>query len=50
MHRECDDGRKILDINKDFYFDEKGILIFTEEYLKRKGYCCNNNCRHCPYK
>ena len=32
----------------DFYF-EKGSFIFTEKYHKDKGYCCENNCRHCPY-
>ena len=32
-----------------FYF-EKGFMVFTETYLKHRGYCCGNNCRHCPYK
>ena len=32
----------------DFYF-EKGNFIFTEKYHKDRGYCCENNCRHCPY-
>lgn len=33
---------------KDFYWEE-GIMVMTEEYHKKRGYCCNNNCRHCPY-
>lgn len=33
----------------DFYW-ENGKMIFTESYHSRRGYCCNNNCRHCPYK
>lgn len=33
----------------DFYW-EHGKMIFTESYHKRRGYCCNNNCRHCAYK
>lgn len=32
----------------DFYF-ENGLVVFTAEYHLRRGYCCGNNCRHCPY-
>jgi hypothetical protein len=32
----------------DFYF-ESGRMIFTAAYLRRRGYCCGNGCRHCPY-
>ena len=32
----------------DFYF-ENGLIVFTEEYHKRRGYCCGSGCRHCPY-
>jgi prepilin-type N-terminal cleavage/methylation domain-containing protein/prepilin-type processing-associated H-X9-DG protein len=32
----------------DTYFDG-GLLVFTADYLKRRGYCCGNGCRHCPY-
>ena len=33
----------------DFYF-EKGLMVLTEYFLKKRGYCCGNNCRHCPYE
>ncbi len=33
-----------------FYFDEKGLMVFTEKYHLERGYCCNNGCRHCPYR
>lgn len=33
-----------------FYFDKNGNVVFTEAYLKDRGYCCGNGCRHCPYK
>jgi Family of unknown function (DUF5522) len=33
----------------DFYI-ENGLYVFTENYLKERGYCCENGCRHCPYK
>jgi hypothetical protein len=34
--------------NKDFYI-ENGSYVFTAYYLKKRGYCCENRCRHCPY-
>ena len=36
--------------NEDFYIDPITTLIVTTKiaHLKR-GYCCNSNCRHCPF-
>ncbi|MCC5844413.1 MAG: cysteine-rich CWC family protein [Verrucomicrobia bacterium] len=31
------------------YYFEKGRMVFTRDYLLRRGYCCGNGCRHCPY-
>ena len=32
----------------DFY--REGVyVVFTEEYLRNRGYCCESGCRHCPY-
>lgn len=33
----------------DFYYSDKGFLVFTETYHLKRGYCCGNRCRHCPY-
>jgi len=33
----------------DFY-EEGPALVFTEQYHRRRGYCCENGCRHCPYR
>jgi hypothetical protein len=33
----------------DFYF-ENGLMVLTRRYLLNRGYCCSNNCRHCPYE
>ena len=33
---------------RDFYW-ENGLLVMTAEFLKRRGYCCESGCRHCPY-
>jgi hypothetical protein len=34
---------------EDFY-QEGQYLVFTAAYHLRRGYCCNSDCRHCPYK
>ena len=34
---------------EDFYFDGP-YLVFTAAYHLKRGFCCNNDCRHCPYK
>lgn len=35
---------------KDFYFNEQGFMVLTAQYLLKKGICCGNGCRHCPFK
>lgn len=32
----------------DYYF-ENGLMVLTRHFLLKRGYCCNNGCRHCPY-
>lgn len=34
---------------EDFYINEEGMMVFTEKYLLKRGYCCESGCRHCPY-
>ena len=36
-------------VEGDFYWIEEGYRVFTEQYLLKRGYCCESNCRHCPY-
>lgn len=31
------------------YYLENGRMVFTAQYLRRRGYCCQSGCRHCPY-
>jgi len=33
---------------KDYYL-EGGCMVFTADFLRRRGYCCESGCRHCPY-
>ena len=41
--------REQLIDGKDFYF-ENGLMVLTAYFLRKRGYCCHNNCRHCPYR
>lgn len=31
------------------YTVENGLYVFTAWYHLKRGYCCGNGCRHCPY-
>lgn len=39
-----------LIINEDYYINEKGQWVFTAAYHLKRGYCCNNSCKHCPFE
>lgn len=34
---------------EDFYYNDDGLVVLTEEFHLKKGYCCGNGCKHCPY-
>jgi len=34
---------------EDFYYNEEGYIVLTEKFHLKKGYCCGNGCKHCPY-
>jgi len=34
---------------EDFYY-EGPYLVFTAAFHLKRGYCCNSDCRHCPYR
>ncbi|MBC7417796.1 MAG: hypothetical protein H7325_06550 [Pedobacter sp.] len=33
----------------DFYFNEDGFMVMTEVYHLKRGTCCKNICKHCPW-
>ncbi|MCS5490424.1 DUF5522 domain-containing protein [Algoriphagus limi] len=33
----------------DYYFNKQGLMVFTEKYHRKRGYCCGSGCKHCPY-
>jgi hypothetical protein len=41
--------RVIGDRATDFYEDAGGNTVFTAAYHLKRGNCCDNGCRHCPY-
>lgn len=38
-----------LEKYKDYYL-ENDRVIFTAGFHLRRGSCCGNSCRHCPYE
>lgn len=41
---------KELTEGRDYYINEDGYVVFTEQYHLDKGFCCGNGCKHCPYR
>ncbi len=35
---------------EDFYYNENGFIVLTENFHLKKGFCCGNGCLHCPYE
>ena len=31
------------------YYVENGFIVFTRDYHLKRGSCCKNKCRHCPW-
>lgn len=41
---------RVLIEGLDYYIDAAtGYSVFTEHFLEKRGSCCGNGCRHCPY-
>ncbi|WP_296618549.1 DUF5522 domain-containing protein [Marivirga sp.] len=43
-------SEKNIKIETDDFYMENGFFVFTEKYHLKRGYCCGNKCRHCPYQ
>ena len=48
MSKDGSTGQVQLVENEDYYLDH-GLMVFTARYHLRRGYCCEQGCRHCPY-
>ena len=50
MNNEFSNFSKRSELASDeFYTTPEGYIVFTEKYLLKRGYCCKNACKHCPY-
>ena len=38
-----------LQEGRDYYL-ENGLFVFTAAFLRKRGYCCESGCRHCPFE
>ena len=38
-----------MEAQADYYFNEQGLMVFTAAYHLKRGRCCKNGCRHCPW-
>ncbi|WP_421828254.1 DUF5522 domain-containing protein [Larkinella sp.] len=36
--------------DEDYYYNEQGYVVFTTVYHLKRGYCCKNGCKHCPWR
>jgi hypothetical protein len=35
---------------EDYYYNDQGYIVLTKKFHLKKGYCCGNGCKHCPYE
>jgi len=43
------DSPASLVAGEDYYWEGEA-MVFTARYHLRRGYCCEHQCRHCPYE
>ena len=48
MYKPAFSKKKPID-EEYFSYTKDGYIIFTEKYHLKRGYCCKNNCKHCPF-
>ncbi len=46
---DCVSFRSGLIEGEDYYFAQNGLMVFTNAYHIKRGFCCKNGCKHCPY-
>lgn len=47
---KTDMGQPSLLLEGEDYYLENGLIVFTAGYHRRRGYCCESACRHCPFQ
>ena len=46
---QSSDEKSGLPKNNEEFYIESGKYVFTEVFHIKRGYCCGNGCRHCPF-
>jgi hypothetical protein len=42
--------QKAIDAGEPGYIDPTtGLFVLTAQYLRDRGHCCDQGCRHCPW-
>lgn len=49
MRREDESGHHDRLIEGIDFYREGEFVVLSESFLRRRGYCCESGCRHCPY-
>lgn len=34
---------------EDYYYNDEGFVVLTAKYHLKRGHCCGNGCKHCPF-
>jgi hypothetical protein len=42
-------AKKLTELEEGDFYKINNLIIFTEQYHRKRGYCCKNGCKHCPY-
>lgn len=49
MKEQKKNKQETLKEDVDYYFEDD-LMVLTAHYLLKRGYCCGNGCRNCPYE
>ena len=49
MRQDGSTGEVVQLVENDDYYLDHGLMVLTAGYHLRRGYCCEQGCRHCPY-
>ena len=49
MSQDDSTGEVVQLVENDDYYLDHGLMVLTARYHLRRGDCCGQGCRHCPY-
>jgi hypothetical protein len=42
-------AKKVPKLEEGDFYKINNLIVLTEQYHLKRGYCCKNGCKHCPY-